>query len=147
MISSCTVESVILPVGVAMARYRKCVWCTRTCRRQVVKVAPKVLFIIHYLHVRNSKNVSRAWRIISCMYNNLCAVVKSGFSISAPFPVLRGILSPLSHLFPNCREQTSHGAQRKNKAGISICNLYLGGAARADDVRTIATSTQATEAK
>ena len=25
----------------------------------------------------------RAWRIISCMYNSLCAVVKSGFPISA----------------------------------------------------------------
>ena len=34
---------------------------------------------------------------------------------------------------------------KQNKAGISICNLYLGGAAHADDVRAIASSTQGTE--
>ena len=34
---------------------------------------------------------------------------------------------------------------KENKASISICNLYPGGTAHADDVRTITTSTQATE--
>ena len=33
----------------------------------------------------------------------------------------------------------------EEKAGVSICNLYLGGAARADDVRTVATSVEAAE--
>ena len=34
---------------------------------------------------------------------------------------------------------------KENKAGISICNLYCGVAAHADDVRAIASSTQGTK--
>ena len=34
---------------------------------------------------------------------------------------------------------------KQNKGDISICNLYLGGAAHADDVRTMASSTQGIE--
>ena len=33
----------------------------------------------------------------------------------------------------------------EEKVGVSICNLYLGGAAHADDVTTVATSVKAAE--
>ena len=89
----------------------------------------------------------RAWRIISCIYNNLQAVVSSGQSLSEPFHVSRGmqqgsVLSPTFFLVVMDRLLTE---LKQNKAGISICNLYLGGAANADDVRAIASSTQGTE--
>ena len=41
----------------------------------------------------------RAWRIVSCMYNNLHAVEKPGFSISAPFSVFHCIHARLSPPF------------------------------------------------
>ena len=87
----------------------------------------------------------RTWRIISCMYNNLRAVVKSGFSISAPFTVLHSIQqgSVLSPTFFLIVMDKLLMELKENKAGNSICNLYLRGAAHADDMRTIATRNEA----
>ena len=89
----------------------------------------------------------RAWRIISCIYNNLQAVVSSGQSLSEQFHVSHGIqqgsvLSPTFFLVVMDRLLTE---LKQNKASISICNLYLGGAAYADDVRANASSTQDTK--
>ena len=36
-------------------------WRIRARQRQVVRVAPNVLFIIHYLHMRSSKNDRENW--------------------------------------------------------------------------------------
>ena len=87
----------------------------------------------------------RAWRIISCLYSKLRTVVKSGFSISTPFPVLCGIQqgSVLSPTFSLIVMDKLLMELKENKASISICNLYLRGAAHADDMRTIATRNEA----
>ena len=91
----------------------------------------------------------KAWRVISHVYSNIHAVVKSrsNSSYSSPFSIARGVqqgsvLSPtfflvvMGELLQNMRE---------GRVGISIYNLYLGGAAHADDVRTVATSARAAE--
>ena len=88
----------------------------------------------------------RDWRIISCIYNNLQDVVSSGQSLSEPFHVSRGIQqgSVLSLTFFLVFMGRFLTELKRNKGDISICNLYLGGAAHAD-VRTIASSTQGIE--
>ena len=44
-----------------IARRRKCVWRRRVHQQQVVRAAPNVLFIIHYLRMRSSKNYRENW--------------------------------------------------------------------------------------
>ena len=85
--------------------------------------------------------------VISHIYGNIHTVVKSGSSYSSPFPISRGIqqgsvISPTFFLV--VMDKLLHSLSEK-KAGVSICNLYLGGAAHADDVRTVVTSVKAAE--
>ena len=84
----------------------------------------------------------KAWRVISSIYNNVHAVVKSGASYSSHFRISQGvqqgsILSPTFFLV--VMDKLLFKLNQK-KAGISIYDLYLGGATHADDVRSIATS-------
>ena len=84
----------------------------------------------------------KAWRLIAHIYSHLQAVVRSGSSFSTPFSISRGVqqgsvLSPT--LFLIVMDELLHSL-RSNKSGISISNLYLGGAAHADDVRAVSTS-------
>ena len=84
----------------------------------------------------------KSWRIIKACYERLQAVVSCGPSQSAPFSISRGVqqgsvLSPTFFLV--IMDKLLHSLEKSN-AGISVCNLYLGGAAHADDVRTISTS-------
>ena len=86
----------------------------------------------------------KSWRLIKACYCNLSAVVKPGrfSSQSSPFPISRGVqqgsvTSPTFFLM--VMDQLLHQLLEE-KAGVSICNLFLGGAAHADDVRAIASS-------
>ena len=54
------------------------------------------------------------------------------------FPIPPLCCLPLSSL-SSCMDKLLHSLEKSN-AGISVCNLHLGGAAHADDVRTISTS-------
>ena len=89
----------------------------------------------------------KVWRLIKACYSNLTAVVKSGSTLSAPFAVTRGmqqgsVLSPTFFLIVMDKLLQQLKA---TSAGLSICGLYLGGAAHADDVRAIASSASVTE--
>ena len=89
----------------------------------------------------------KAWRLIRACYNNLSSVVRSGSTLSAPFAVTRGVqqgsvLSPTFFLI--VMDGLLHRL-RESSAGISMCGLFLGGAAHADDVRAIASSATAAE--
>ena len=89
----------------------------------------------------------RAWRLIQACYSNLTAVVKSGSDLSSPFAVSRGVQqgSVLSPTFFIIVMDKLLQQLKKTSAGLSICGLYLGGAAHADDVRAIAPSASAAE--
>ena len=89
----------------------------------------------------------KAWRVVSSIYNNLNAVVKSGSSYSSHFPISRGVQqgSVLSPTFFLVVIDKLLSELSEKKAGVSICELYLGGAAHADDVRTVATSAKGAE--
>ena len=72
------------------------------------------------------------------------AIVDVNFTSSAVFPILRcvqqgSVLSPTFSLV--IMDKLLYSLKHKN-TGVSICSLYLGGAAHTDNVRTIATSTQ-----
>ena len=89
----------------------------------------------------------KVWRLIKACYSNLTAVVKSGSTLSARFAVTRGVqqgpvLSPTFFLIVMDKLLQQLKA---TSAGLSICGLYLGGAAHADDVRAIASSASVTE--
>ena len=88
----------------------------------------------------------KAWRVVSSIYNNLNAVVKSGSSYSSHFPISRGVQqgSVLPTFFLVVMDKLLSELSGM-KAGVSICELYLGGAAHADDVRTVATSAKGAE--
>ena len=69
--------------------------------------------------------------------------------MSSPIHILRGVqqgsvLSPIFFvvIMDDLLHQLSHSG-----CGASICRLYLGGAAHADDVRAIASSTSGAEAQ
>ena len=86
----------------------------------------------------------KAWRIVKAFYGNLQAIVNVNFTSTAVFPILRGVqqgsvLSPTFFLV--IMDKLLHSLKHEN-VGVSICSLYLGGAAHSDNVRTIETSTQ-----
>ena len=87
----------------------------------------------------------KACQVISHIYDDIHAVVKSGSSYSSPFLISRGVqqgsvLSPTFYLI--VMYKLLHSLSEE-KAGVSICNLYLGGAAHAVYVRTVETSVKA----
>ena len=89
----------------------------------------------------------KSWRLIRTWYGNLSAVVRSGSTISLAIPILRGVqqgsvLSPIFFLV--IMDDLLHQLSQSS-CGASICRLYLSGAAHADDVRAIASSTSAAE--
>ena len=91
----------------------------------------------------------RSWRLIRAWYDNLTAVVRSGPTMSSPIHILRGVqqgsvLSPIFFLV--IMDDLLHQLSQSG-CGASICRLYLGGAAHADDVRAIASSTSGAEAQ
>ena len=91
----------------------------------------------------------RSWRLIRAWYENLTAVVRSGPTMSSPIHILRGVqqgsvLSPIFFLV--IMDDLLHQLSQSS-CGASICRLYLGGAAHADDVRAIASSTSGAEAQ
>ena len=86
----------------------------------------------------------KSWRLIKACYCNLSEVVKPGRSSSKSFPfsISRGVqqgsvTSPT--LFLMVMDQLLHQLLEE-KAGVSICNLFLGGAAHAHNVRATASS-------
>ena len=89
----------------------------------------------------------KVWRLIKACYSNLTAVVKSGSTLSAPFAVTRGVQqgSVLSPTFFLIVMDKLLQQLKATSAGLSICGLYLGGAAHADDVRAIASSASVTK--
>ena len=89
----------------------------------------------------------KAWRLIKACYSNLSAVVKSGSALSSPFKVSRGVQqgSVLSPTFFVIVMDKLLQQLKETSAGLSICGLYLGGAAHADDVRAITSSASGAE--
>ena len=89
----------------------------------------------------------KAWRLIRACYSNLTSVVHSGSTLSAPFAVLCGVQqgSVLSPTFFLTIMDKLLQRLKETSAGVSLCGLYLGGAAHADDVRAIATSATVAE--
>ena len=84
----------------------------------------------------------RSWRLFRAWYSNLSALVRFKSVTSPSIPVHRGVqqgsvLSPTFFLVVMDKLLLQLSDER---CGISICGLYLGGAAHADDVRTIASS-------
>ena len=91
----------------------------------------------------------RSWRLVRAWYSNLSAVVRTGRTTSTSIPILRGVqqgsvLSPTFFLV--IMDELLLRLSEKD-CGASICHLYLGGAAHADDVRAIASSTSIAEAQ
>ena len=83
----------------------------------------------------------KAWRIVKAFYENLQATVNVNSTFSAVFPMLRCVQQGSVLFFLVSLDKLLHSLKHEN-AGVSICSLFLGGTAHADDVRTIATSTQ-----
>ena len=86
---------------------------------------------------------------MSAWYSSVSAVVRSRSATSTLIPILRGVqqgsvLSPT--LFLVVMDELFHRLSEKD-CGASICQLFLGGAAHADDVRSIATSKFVAEAQ
>ena len=88
------------------------------------------------------------WRLIRACYSNLTAVVKSGSTLSDPFPITRGVKqgSILSPTFFLIVIDKLLWQLKKTSSGISICDLYLGRAVHAD-VSAIASSATVAEEK
>ena len=89
----------------------------------------------------------KSWRVIKACYDNIQVVVSSNSRYSTPVPFLRGIqqgsvLSPTFFLV--VMDKMLQKLEDEN-AGISICNLFLGGASHADDIRAISTSKKVSE--
>ena len=87
----------------------------------------------------------KSWRFIKAWYSNTSAVVRSTSSLSSPFPIQQGVqqgsvLSPTFFLVVMDNQKLCG-----ENCGTSICGLYLGGAAHADDVRAIASSVTTVE--
>ena len=81
---------------------------------------------------------------MKAFYGNLQAIVNVNFTSFAVLSILGSVqqgsvLSPTFFLV--IMDKLLHSLKHEI-AGLSICSLYLGGAAHADNVRTIATSTQ-----
>ena len=91
----------------------------------------------------------KSWRLIRSCYGNLHACVKSGSTLSPAFSVSRGVQqgSVLSPTFFLIVMDKLLNRLRDEQAGVSIEGLFLGGAAHADDVRTIASSLASAEAQ
>ena len=84
----------------------------------------------------------KSWRVISNWYVSSVSMVRIGTTLSHPIPILRGVkqgsvLSPL--LFIIVVDGLLQNLRNEN-AGLSILGTFVGGAAHADDVRTIASS-------
>ena len=111
------------------------------CLYDLEKVYDSIEHSILLTSLHDAVIKGKAWKVIS-IYNNLHAVVKSGASYSSHFRISQGvqqgsILSPTFFLV--VMDKLLFELNEK-KAGISIYDLYLGGAAHVDDVRSIATS-------
>ena len=90
----------------------------------------------------------KSWRLVRSWHSNLSAVVRTGSTMSTSIPILRGVqqgsvLSPT--FFSVIMDELLQRLSTKG-CGATICHLYLGGAAHADDVRAIASSTSVAEA-
>ena len=88
----------------------------------------------------------KSWRLIRAWYDNLTAVVRSGPTMSSPIHILRGVQQGSPIFFLVIMDDLLHQLSQSG-CGASICRLYLGGAAHADDVRAIASSTSGAEAQ
>ena len=89
----------------------------------------------------------KAQRLIRACYSNLTAVVKLKSTLSDLFPITRGVQqgSVLSPVFFLVVMDRLLQRLRETSSGMSICSLYLGGAAHADDVRVLASSAAVAE--
>lgn len=84
----------------------------------------------------------RCWRIISDWYSAAMSSVRINSTLSNPFPISRGVkqgsvLSPI--LFLIAIDSLLSDLKTKD-VGLSIYGTFVGAAAHADDVRTIASS-------
>ena len=91
----------------------------------------------------------KSWRLMRAWYSSLSAVVRSRSATSTSIPILCGVqqgsvLSPTFFLV--IMDELLHRLSEKD-CGASICQLFLGGAAHADDVRAIASSKFVAEAQ
>ena len=85
--------------------------------------------------------------MIKACYDNIQVVVSSNSKYSTPVPFMCGVqqgsvLSPIFFLV--VMDKMLQKLEDEN-AGISICNLFLGGASHADDIRAISTSKKVSE--
>ena len=89
----------------------------------------------------------KSWRLIRNCYNNLYAVVKCSSTLSHPFPVTRGVQqgSVLSPIFFLMVIDALLLQLKESRCGSSICGLYLGGSAHADDIRAVSNSLTSAE--
>ena len=89
----------------------------------------------------------KSWRLIRNCYNNLYAVVKCSSTLSHPFPVTRGVQqgSVLSPTFFLMVIDALLLQLKESRCGSSICGLYLGGSAHADDIRAVSNSLTSAE--
>ena len=84
----------------------------------------------------------KCWRLLCDWYCNLTRQVKLGRYMSEPFAICRGIRQgsiPSPMLF-NLVMDPLLSEMRSKSLGISINSLFLGAFARADDLRTMASS-------
>ena len=84
----------------------------------------------------------KCWRIMLSWYSSAFSTVRVGSTLCDPFPIARGvkqgsILSPI--LFLTVVDILLRDL-KKEDAGLSIYGSFVGGAAHADDLRTIAPS-------
>ena len=89
----------------------------------------------------------KSWRLVRSWYNNLSAIVRTTSTSIFPYScrVQQGsVLSPTFVLV--IVDELLQRLSTKG-CGASICHLYLGGAAHADDVKGIASSTSVAEAQ
>ena len=88
----------------------------------------------------------KSLELIRACYRNLVAMVKAGSTLSLPFPVTRSVQRD-SVLLPAFFQIliVLDKLLKESSSKTSVCGLYLGGAAYADDVWVAAPSAPVTE--